>query len=256
MDEIAKKTDFRMTYSTRREGRKVKYFTLELDISNVSADKFNIKADYVQKLPVAAPFADVLAELVLQGFSNKSAKEIMESVKDDVELGLRLEYALKILSEYNRKKPIQNKLGFLRNAILEDWRKNDVKSRNAMNISKASKVKNQMQLNSLAAEKEKYQQHIADANAAIQKTGISLTDLRSNEVPIPSSMVDIISQDILRNDNTASEGIRSILKAFNFGVERFKQVYMTKYMLENKNASVDKISGFNSLESFMPAFVS
>ena len=99
IDEIEKKTDFRMSYSTRREGRRVKYFTLELDISNVSADTFNIKADYDKKLPVSAPYADVLAELVLQGFSHKAAKEILDVVQDSIELGLRLEYALKILPE-------------------------------------------------------------------------------------------------------------------------------------------------------------
>ena len=110
-----------------------------------------------------------------------------------------------------------------------------------------------MQLNNLEAEKEKYKQHIDNANHALKKTGISLTDLQSNEVPIPSSMVSIISQNILRNN--LSESLKSLLKAFNFTPERFKQVYMNDDIHKIEDASVGKIGGFNGLENFLPAFV-
>ena len=56
----------------------------------------------------------------------------------------------------------------MRKAILENWRKNDVRSKNEMNISDASKVKNQMQLNNLDFEKETIQRRIDDANDAMQ----------------------------------------------------------------------------------------
>ena len=244
--EIEIKTDFRMTYHTEKEGRRVKNFVFELDISGVSANAFSIQAERVDKLPVSAPFADVLGELVFQGFSRKSAKAILDEVKDNVELGLRLEYALKILPEYHKKNPIKNRQGFLRKAILEDWRKNDIKSKNKMNISDASKVKNQMQLNNLDFEKDKLQQQVNDAYDALKKTGITAADLQGNEQPIPPGMVKSIAQEILQNN--LSDASKTILQSFNFTTERFKQVYMKDDFIPGENATSSR-SGFNRLSN-------
>ena len=247
--EIEIKTDFRMTYHTEKEGRRVKNFVFELDISGVSANAFSIQAERVDKLPVSAPFADVLGELVFQGFSRKSAKAILDEVKDNVELGLRLEYALKILPEYHKKNPIKNRQGFLRKAILEDWRKNDVKSKNKMNISDASKVKNQMQLNNLDFEKQKLQQQVDNANDAMQKTGISQADLQGDEKPISAGVVYAIKQAILQNN--LSDASKNILQSFNFTTERFKQVYMKDDFIPSENATSSH-SGFNRLSDSFP----
>ena len=249
IQEIEKITDFRLSYTTEKEGRKVKNFVFALDISGVPADTFNIKSDCVDKLPVSAPFADVLGELVNQGFSRKSAKDILDEVKDNVECGLRLEYALKILPEYNKKNPIKNRQGFLRKAILEDWRKNDVKAKNKMNISDASKVKNQMQLNNLDFEKDKLQQQVNDAYDALKKTGISQSDLQGDEKPISAGVVYAIKQAILQNN--LSDASKTILQSFNFTTERFKQVYMKDDFIPSENATLSH-SGFNRLSDSFP----
>ena len=62
--EIERITDFRMSYHTEKEGRKIKNFVFALDISGISDTTFDIKSERVDKLPVSAPFADVLGELV------------------------------------------------------------------------------------------------------------------------------------------------------------------------------------------------
>ena len=240
--EIERITDFRMSYHTEKEGRKIKNFVFALDISGISDTTFDIKSERVDKLPVSAPFADVLGELVLQGFSRKSAKQIIDTVKDTVEVGLRLQYALKILPDYHKKNPIQNRLGFLRKAILEDWRKNDIKSKNKMNISDASKVKNSVELNNLDFEKQKMQQ-VNDANDAMKKTGITAADLQGNEQPIPLGMVKSIAQEFLQNN--LSDTAKSILNTFHFTTERFKQVYVSDDVPETNFATSN--SGFSNL---------
>ncbi|MBQ6975762.1 MAG: replication initiation protein [Selenomonadaceae bacterium] len=252
--EIARITDFRMSYHVEKEGRRIKQFVFELDISRISAKTFDIKIDD-KKLPVSAPYADVLAELVYQGFSRKSAKEILDAVKDNVECGLRLQYALKILAEYNKptenklvNKPIKNKLGFLRKAILENWRVNDIKSKNAMNISDRSKEKNNIELNNLDAEKAKVQQRVDNANYAMKATGITSADLQGEESPMPKNLVDMVKDEILKGGELTA-GAMHFLNLFKFTPERFKQVYMVKDTQENKNASEGKISGFNSLSN-------
>ena len=59
IEEITKKTDFRMSYHTEKEGRRIKFFVFELDISSIADKKFQLNVDYDQKLPVSAPFADL-----------------------------------------------------------------------------------------------------------------------------------------------------------------------------------------------------
>ena len=110
---------------------------------------------------------------------------------------------------------------------MEDWRKNDVKSKNAMNISDASKVKNQMQLNNLDLEKEKVQRRIDDANDAMKKTGITEADLEGEEMPMPQSAIDLV-QNALSAGGEMSLIVKQLLKSFKFTPERFKQVYATK----------------------------
>ena len=246
--EIAKITDFRLSYHTEKEGRCIKNFVFELDLSGVPADTFDIQAERVDKLPVSAPFADVLGELVAQGFSRKSAKAIIDKVNDTVECGLRLQYALKILPEYHKKHFIKNRQGFLRKAILEDWRKNDIKSKNKMNISDASKVKNSVELNNLDFEKQKMQQMIDDANDAMRKTGITAADLQGNEQPIPLGMVKSIAQEFLQNN--LSDTAKSILNTFHFTTERFKQVYVRDDVPETNFATNN--SDFSNLFNSIP----
>ena len=86
----------------------------------------------------------------------------------------------------------------MRKAILENWRKNDVKSKNEMNISDAAKIKNQMQLNNLEFEKETIQRRIDLANEALQATGIKAEDLQGEEKPIPPTMITMIKAEILQ----------------------------------------------------------
>jgi len=247
--EIERVTDFRMSYHVEKEGRRIKQFVFELDLSKISSKTFDIKIDN-KKLPKSAPYADVQGELIKQGFSAKSAKEILNKVNDNVEVGLRLDYALKILPEYHKKTPIKNKQGFLRKAILEDWRKNDIKSKNAMNISAASKEKNNVELNNLDAEKAKVQGRIDLANDAMKKTGITAKDLQGEEAAMPKMAVDMVKAELLKGGEM-TEDATNFLKLFKFTPERFKQVYMANYQEEVKNASTAKFGrstqGFDNL---------
>jgi len=192
----------------------------------------------------------VQGELIKQGFSAKAAKEILTEVGDNVEVGLRLEYALKILPEYEKKSSVKNKQGFLRKAILEDWRKNDIKSKNAMNISAASKEKNNMALNNLDAEKAKLQDRIDLANDAMKATGITAADLQGEETPMAKIAVDMLRAQLQKGENLTAEAA-NFLKIFKFTPERFKQVYMTNYQEGSENASTANFErstqGFNSL---------
>ena len=250
--EIEKVTDFRLKYHATKEGRRVKGFAFELDLSKIADKTFSLNFNEVEKLPTNY---DVQGELLKQGFTVKSAKEILTAVNDNVEVGLRLEYALKILAEYNKStenklvnKAVKNKLGFLRKAILEDWRKNDIKAKNAMKISDRSKEKNNIELNNLDAEKTKLQQRVDNVNDAMEKTGITATDLQGEESPMPKNLVDMVKEEVLKGGELTT-GATNFLNLFKFTPERFKQVYMTKDTQENKNASEGKISGFSSLSN-------
>ncbi len=253
--EIEKITDFRMKYHTEKEGRRIKNFVFELDLSKISEETFDINFTLGKKLPTSAPYADVYGELINQGFTAKAAKEILTAVNDNIEVSLRLEYALQILPE--SKISIKNKQGFLRRAILENWRVNDIKSKNAMSISEKSKVKNQMELNNLRFEKEKIQQRLANNMEAMEKTGIKSTDLQGNEQPIPAGFVKSISE-MLASGADLPDSVQTILKAFNFTVERFKDVYMEKYQETVKTPSRAKFGantrGFSSLADVLPNF--
>ena len=118
-----------------------------------------------------------------------------------------------------------------------------------MNISNASKVKNQMQLNNLDFEKDKLQQQVDNANDAMKKTGITAADLQGDEQPITPSMVKVISQSILHNN--LSDASKNILQSFNFTTERFKQVYMKDDFIPSENATSSH-SGFNRLSDSIP----
>ena len=248
--EIAKVTDFRMNYRVEKEGRRIKQFVFELDLSKIAEKTFSINFEEVEKLPENAPYADVQGELIKQGFSAKAAKEILKEVNDNVEVGLRLEYALKILPDYEKKSPIKNKQGFLRKAILEDWRKNDIKSKNAMNISAASKEKNNIELNNLDAEKAKVQGRIELANDAMKATGITAADLQGEEAAMPKMAVDMVKAE-MQKGGEMTEDATNFLKLFKFTPERFKQVYMANYQDGAENASTAKFErstqGFDSL---------
>jgi len=154
------------------------------------------------------------------------------------------------LPEYEKKSSVKNKQGFLRKAILEDWRKNDIKSKNTMNISDRSKEKNNVELNNLDAEKAKVQGRIELANDAMKATGITAKDLQGEEAAMPKMAVELI-QSAMSKGWEKSEQVQQILNAFKFTPERFKQVYMTNYQDSEENASTAKFGrstqGFDSL---------
>ena len=118
-----------------------------------------------------------------------------------------------------------------------------------MNISDASKVKNQMQLNNLDFEKQKLQQQVNDAYDAMKKTGITAADLQGDEKPISAGVVYAIKQAILQNN--LSDASKNILQSFNFTTKRFKQVYMKDDFIPSENTTSSH-SGFNSLSDSFP----
>ena len=99
-----------------------------------------------------------------------------------------------------------------------------------------------MTLNSLDFEKETMQRRIADANEAMEKTGISPDDLLENELPLTSYVVKMVSEEILRGGEL-SDGAKKFLNIFHFTPERFKQVYMKKDLKEVEKTPLNESYG-------------
>ena len=234
--EIERITDFRMSYSVEKEGRRVKSFVFKLDISKFPADTFNIKAECVERLPMPAPYADVLGELVNQGFSRKAAQDILTAMNDNEEVGRRLRYAVKIMPEYSKKNPIQNKQGFLRKAILENWR------------GKNQTAEKPVEKRSVVIPKD--QTRIIDYQKFMDDTGISKADLQGEEIPICLAFVDLIKK-CLASGEELTPAYYTALGRCNFTVSRFKEVYMKNFVpveLEEKVPEKPKaVEGFSTL---------
>jgi len=58
--EIEKVTDFRLSYHTEKEGRRIKHFVFELDLSMIAEKTFSLNFDEVEKLPPNSPYRHTL----------------------------------------------------------------------------------------------------------------------------------------------------------------------------------------------------
>ena len=110
--EINTRTPYIVRYETVKEGRNIVAFEFIMDTYNVPKDdnitrKFEINREAIQAL-------------CSLGFTERTARAIFEKCQDESDCFSRINRAQALLAR--SKKPIKNKLGFLRKAIEEDWR--------------------------------------------------------------------------------------------------------------------------------------
>ena len=109
--EINTRTPYIIRYETTKEGRKVVAFEFIMETYNIPKDDRN---DY--KLSGSN---EAIRSLCALGFAEKDARAIFAKCQDVPDCFSRINRAQAILAR--NKKPIVNKLGFLREAIEKDW---------------------------------------------------------------------------------------------------------------------------------------
>ncbi len=109
--EINTRTPYVIHYETVKEGRKIVAFEFTVDTYNVPKDDRN---NY--KLSSSN---DAIRALCSLGFADKDARAIFAKCQDVTDCFSRINRAQSLLARNRR--PIANKLGFLREAIEKDW---------------------------------------------------------------------------------------------------------------------------------------
>ena len=110
--EINQRTCYKIHYQTMKVGVRVVGFRFKMDLKNVplaASDKRNLKFKN-----------DAIETLLSLGFTERVARAIFSKCLDVPDCFSRINRAQALL--YRSKTPIRNKLGFLREAIENDWR--------------------------------------------------------------------------------------------------------------------------------------
>ncbi len=112
--EINTRTPYIVRYETVKEGRNVVAFEFIMDTCKVPNE---LPEGYVPKFS-----HDALKALCALGFTDRVARAIFSKCHDAADCFSRINRAQAVLAR--SKKPVKNKLGFLRKAIEEDWQVN------------------------------------------------------------------------------------------------------------------------------------
>lgn len=128
--EINEKTIYQMSYKVVKQGRKVTGFEFHMDMRAVPVE------DERQKYSNKA-----IDQLLKLGFNLTAAQEILAACHTEDDCLNRIVTAQKILQKQKMRKqvPVDNELGFLRTAIIENWRP-DSKRRTSPPISKPQPI--------------------------------------------------------------------------------------------------------------------
>ena len=110
--EINKTTPYNVRYETVKEGRQVIAFEFTMDTFNVPVEEIDGYKPNSNN--------DAIKLLKSLGFADRDAQAIFKRCEDVADCFSRVNRAQGLLDR--QKKPIKNKLGFLRKAIEEDWR--------------------------------------------------------------------------------------------------------------------------------------
>lgn len=109
--EINTRTPYVVRYETIKEGRKVVAFEFIMDTHNVpKEDENNYKFERC---------SNAIRTLCSMGFTERIARAIFAKCHDEADCFSRINRAQALLDR--NKRPIKNRLGFLRKAIEEDW---------------------------------------------------------------------------------------------------------------------------------------
>ena len=109
--EINTRTPYIVRYDAIKEGRKVVAFEFTMDTYNVPKDK---EENYNSKRS-----GEAIRALCSLGFAERDARAIFVKCQDTADCFSRINRAQAVLAR--NKKPVENKLGFLREAIENDW---------------------------------------------------------------------------------------------------------------------------------------
>lgn len=111
INEINARTPYIMHYETIKDGRKIVAFEFTMETHKAPVEALNgYKPEFTN---------DAIKLLCSLGFNEKTAKAIFKKCADAQDCFSRVNRAQILLSR--QKKPVENKLGFLRKAIEEDW---------------------------------------------------------------------------------------------------------------------------------------
>lgn len=117
--EINTRTPYIVRYETIKQGRRIVAFEFALDTYNVPKDDDD---DYKLKFG-----SDAIQALCSLGFTERIARTIFAKCYDTADCFSRINRAQAVLAR--NKRPVRNKLGFLRKAIEENWQVGREKSR-------------------------------------------------------------------------------------------------------------------------------
>ena len=130
--EINKRTPYILRYETIKEGRKVIAFEFTMDTFNVPKD------DDVSSYELNGS-NDAIRALCSLGFAERDARAIFAKCQDTADCFSRINRAEAILAR--NKKTVENRLGFLREAIEKDWQVESVTNTESKRSRKATKAK-------------------------------------------------------------------------------------------------------------------
>ena len=200
IDEINKKTIYKMKYDVLKSGRNVTGFRFHMDISEVPIAISSPKSDELKFSLMSPAVMDEFIRLTV-------AENIFKKCTGNNDCLLRMRYAEDALDEYKTNNVVKNPLAFLRKAIENDWN------------GKADKAKD-----------EKF------AKRDSEYLKVDISDLRKGERFISRKTVAYFKA-VLKENNNNFDRIKRGLAYYGWSVERFKEIY--KIALESDSIAND-----------------
>ena len=211
--EINERTDYKMSYKTLKDGRRVIGFEFKLNTNLVTstATKSNSKPQLV---------SEAIEALMSLGFTEKVARAIFGKCFDVEDCFSRINRAQALL--VRSKTPIRNQAGFLRKAIEQDWRIYGDK-RKPQNIAKAEPpVKSSSSTMSLANILAPVRNTISKAQPT--EDDDSTSPAEPNKYNIPADVVQNLKDWI--NSNSDLTSAEMVLETFGLTVEQFRKEFL------------------------------
>ena len=123
INEINKKTEYEMSYSIIKTGRKVTGFEFFMDISKtLEVEKLNALKDYGDD-DIDDVRAAIIEAIMSHGIKEKDARELWNMCRNTEDCVNRLAYAEEEL--YRQRWTITNESGFIITAVKENWYQKD-----------------------------------------------------------------------------------------------------------------------------------
>ena len=209
--EINTRTPYIVRYETIKEGRSVVAFEFTMDTYNVPKDD---EDDCKVKRG-----CDAIQALCALGFTERIARAIFSKCLDEEDCFSRINRAQAVL--YRNKRPIKNKLGFLRKAIEEDWQVVREGSRRSENSSTSTRTRTEARTSDSMTpigEILKSMQFVPVESANPKKPQPINVDGKQ----IPRGLVETFMKYIRKGE--MFDSIKESLKIYDTTIERFIDV--------------------------------